>query len=735
LLGGKEHSELLNEYIDIFRRRRNIVLQAFALAFGVSVVIALFLPPAYQAKALLLVDAPSYKINQVDATNPLSELFMVNQTYKIETQVRLLQSREILTSTAKKLRTTFESLPIIKVKSLFDTDIIEVTVNSPNPVLAADTANILLQTYIDDVAGENSKQIKSALAFTKDGAKKAQQDLVQAERQLKDFKLRYKVTELDKNRDSQISAVDDLKVKYEEIQRKLASAQSEIREAKQQLAMEPKTDSTVMSDSADLSVQTTENQIASMEAERAGLLTRYTVDNDRVIALDARIAAHRRRLAEQRSSFTSRNERKNPLYDELRDRLLQNEVTASGLETQSAEIVQQMAAARQRLESFPSWEMELSRLQRQLDISKANYALLTAKREDLRLREQASRVPARIMEQATPPDAPTRSRLQYILLGAFIGLALGLLLALLQEYLDDRIGSLEEAERVLQLPSLGVIPLVEEAGIRLMRSRNFSPIAESYRSLRTNINFASVDNPIRTLMVTSTSPGEGKSMTTSNLATVISMDGKRVILVDTDLRRPTIHKLFGLRKKPGLTDVLVGTHTISQVLQSTDVPDVRVITAGTQAPNPAELLGSEAMAHFIEAIREVADFVLFDAPPMLAVSDPALLSPRVDGVLFVVSHGETKRGAARQAMSLLTRARANVMGTVLNKVDTSGRSNYGNYYYSSYAPIPGSDDDERESGAPALVDKADSDESSVPLTGNASGVSGSGRSNEADKDK
>jgi len=289
------------------------------------------------------------------------------------------------------------------------------------------------------------------------------------------------------------------------------------------------------------------------------------------------------------------------------------------------------------------------------------------------------------MQKAQVPQSPTRSRTQFMLLGAFLGLALGILLSLLQEYLDDRINSIDEAERLLQLPSLGLIPVIEEEGLRKVRAKTFSPITEAYRSLRSNMNFASVDSPLRTLMITSTSPGEGKSMTASNLATVVAMDGKRVILVDADLRRPTVHKLFNINKTPGLTDVLVGTHTISEVIKTTSIPNVSVITAGTQAPNPAELLGSEAMAHFVEAIKELADFVLFDAPPTLAVSDPVLLSARMDGVLFVISIGETKKGGARQGLSLLARARSNVLGTVLNKLDLNGQGYYGRYY-SSYSP-------------------------------------------------
>ncbi|WP_309722014.1 CpsD/CapB family tyrosine-protein kinase, partial [Armatimonas sp.] len=204
---------------------------------------------------------------------------------------------------------------------------------------------------------------------------------------------------------------------------------------------------------------------------------------------------------------------------------------------------------------------------------------------------------------------------------------------------------------------------------------------ESYRSLRTNLNFAAVGNSLRTMVITSSVPAEGKSTTAANLAMAMALDGKRVIIVDADLRRPSLHKLFRLESSPGLTDVLVGTHEVEEVIKSSGVDNVSVISAGSPPPNPAELLGSSKMIDLIEKLKSLADVVLFDSPPALAVADSIVLAGRTDGVLLVIGYGETKKANSRKAVELLNRANARVLGTVLNRIEgPSSGYYYGKYY-------------------------------------------------------
>lgn len=207
-----------------------------------------------------------------------------------------------------------------------------------------------------------------------------------------------------------------------------------------------------------------------------------------------------------------------------------------------------------------------------------------------------------------------------------------------------------------------------------------SPVAEAYRSLRTNLEFSSLDEPLRTLVVTSPAPEAGKSTTLANLAVTMAQAGKQVALVDCDLRRPSLHDIFGISNATGLTSVILDDTTSAPPLRETGVAGLRLLTSGPLPPNPAELLGSRRMSELIQSLRDQADMVLFDAPPVIAVTDAAILASQVDGVLLVLNAGVTRREHAQRAKAALDKVNARLVGTVLNnvKLDTSL---YG--YYSS----------------------------------------------------
>ncbi len=201
-----------------------------------------------------------------------------------------------------------------------------------------------------------------------------------------------------------------------------------------------------------------------------------------------------------------------------------------------------------------------------------------------------------------------------------------------------------------------------------------SPISEAYRTLRTNLEFTSLDNPIRTMVVTSAGPEEGKSTTLANLAVTLAQVGKEVILVDCDLRRPSQHEIFGVSNGVGLTTMVVDEEAFAHPpLQETPVPGLKLLASGPLPPNPSELLGSRRMEEIIALLQDKGDMVLFDAPPVIAVTDAAVLASKVDAVLLVINAGRTKREHARRAKALLEKVNARLIGTALNhvKLDTS----------------------------------------------------------------
>lgn len=206
-----------------------------------------------------------------------------------------------------------------------------------------------------------------------------------------------------------------------------------------------------------------------------------------------------------------------------------------------------------------------------------------------------------------------------------------------------------------------------------------SPISEQFRTIRTNINFSVVDQEVRSLMVTSSGPVEGKSTTAANLAVVFAQAGKRTLLVDADMRKPTIHYTFGLTNSFGLTNVLTRQMELAEAVNPTDVEHLHVLPSGPIPPNPAELLGSRAMQQFFEMVMEEYDLVVFDTPPVLAVTDAQVLANKCDGTVLVVSSGKTEIDAATKSKELLTAAQAKLLGVVLNNKKSKDTQYY--YYY------------------------------------------------------
>ena len=204
-----------------------------------------------------------------------------------------------------------------------------------------------------------------------------------------------------------------------------------------------------------------------------------------------------------------------------------------------------------------------------------------------------------------------------------------------------------------------------------------SPISEAYRTLRTNLSFSSLDDPIQTLVITSAAPDDGKSTTAANLAVTMAQGGKRTILVDCDLRRPTLHELFNLPAEPGLTNLLLEEGS-QQLLHDTEVEGLQVLTSGLLPPNPADLLGSLKIDQIIADLLTKADIVLFDAPPVIAVTDATVLGSKVDGVLLVISAGKTRREHAARAKELLERANVRIIGAVLTNAPKDNA--IGGYY-------------------------------------------------------
>lgn len=292
-----------------------------------------------------------------------------------------------------------------------------------------------------------------------------------------------------------------------------------------------------------------------------------------------------------------------------------------------------------------------------------------------------------VVDPAVAPLEPASPRvLLNTLLAGLVGLLLALGLIFLREYLDDTLKSPDDVEASTGLPTLGTIirmkgdrgrkAIYRLAAILYPRS----PAAEGYRTLRTNIEFAGVDNPAHTILITSAIPGEGKTTTAANLAAVFAQTGHATLLVDADLRKPGIHKMFDVKNTSGLTNLFRSDDTqLGDVVQATDQEHLSVVTSGPLPPNPAELLRSSRMRTILERLAGSAEFVIIDSPPLQAVTDAAILSSLVDGTVLVVDAGRTRRGAVQNGHEALTKVGGRTLGVTLNRMSEALSHDY--YYY------------------------------------------------------
>jgi capsular exopolysaccharide synthesis family protein len=331
----------------------------------------------------------------------------------------------------------------------------------------------------------------------------------------------------------------------------------------------------------------------------------------------------------------------------------------------------------------------LSLLQTTQSLYQQIYSSILTNLETVRLARLQNTPNVVQIEPATVPTSPIRPRtLVNTALAGVVGLMLAAGFVFLKEYLDDTLKTPEDIERLLELTTIGIIAQMKYADATkeelYVARQPRSPVSEAFRALRTNLEFAGVDEPIRTILITSPEPGEGKTTIAVNLAAIIAQGGKRVALVDADLRKPGIHRFLGISNRVGLSDVFRGRLKLQNAIQSWDDSEgLSVITSGSLPPNPAELLGSEKMIHILDELKSQADVVVIDCPPSL-VADAQVLAAKVDAVLLIIYPGHTHIDSARATLAQLERANAKVVGAVMNNIPRERGYYYGGYRYHYY---------------------------------------------------
>jgi capsular exopolysaccharide synthesis family protein len=356
-------------------------------------------------------------------------------------------------------------------------------------------------------------------------------------------------------------------------------------------------------------------------------------------------------------------------------------------------------------------EFELTQIDNLLTRYISTHQRLSERLEDAIIQMESKSGGLKLVDAAQVPGDPVpRKDFIFYAVSLIVGLVIGIGLSILREFMDDTVKSPDDVEKMLALTLLGTIPHIVPKKSDLEVKRTFtkgkkqqvrnkypglmigaqneeSVVAEAYRSLRTNIVFSSPDKAIQTLLITSSGPGEGKSLTMANTALSFAQQGEPTLVIDTDLRRPVNHHLFGLDRGPGFGELFAGTNTLDEVCRELPGTNLQVMTAGAYMPNPAELLGSKKMDNFLEELKKRYRYILFDTPPVIAVTDAAILATKLDGVVLVIRANKTSLAVSSRTLQALRNVNARLLGCILNDVDiTKGYSSYGYYkhYYHNY---------------------------------------------------
>lgn len=688
----------LLDYWRIIKKRKWIVL---GVLFVVVTVVAIRMVQAraiYEASGKVIINqqTPIRLANEQDAVQ-----YPSNDTQYLETQLNVLRSealaRRVIAELSLVKRPEFAGAasvpdPALRDKLLVDTflgglgvellrntRIVKVTYSSPDPKLAADIVNTLMDQLVVYTLEARIESTRQAREWLNKRLTELQQKLEETREELVRYSRENEIVELGQNQTIAIERLADLNRRLVEAEADRIQAQTLYRLSQ---VADPDTLPAVASDSM---VQTLRQRVAEDQRKLTELQRRFTDQWPEVKTLKGQIEESERQLAETKRRILAKIEA------DYKAALTREQTLRQELEKQRTETLRQNERA-----------VNLSIKQQQVEASTQLYSSLLQKLNDVDLLSTLETTNIQILDRSQIPTVPARPRKLFnIGVGGLVGLLLGVLLALFIEYLDNTIKSTDDVDRLLGLPSLGVVPALEslerkgrlalprlgggrpqQQPILILDAQQRTSFAEAFRSLRTSVLLSNAERPPRTILFTSSSPGEGKTTTAVNTAISLAQTGANVILVDGDLRKPGLHKMLGMKNQPGLSTYLTRTINLNAVIEPNQMDHLSVIPSGPIPPNPSELLSSGRMREAVKLLGQEYEFVILDSPPV-STPDALILSTLVDGVILVIRCGETPRELVHRAKQSLDDVNAKIFGVVLNRVDVN-QDGYYYYYYRYY---------------------------------------------------
>lgn len=615
----------------------------------------------------------------------------------------------------------------IKVYSKRQTDLLVITYSSSFPKEAALIANTVTDVFkqLDqEWQSEESLNMKDFLIIQLD---EKGSELTESENILRKYQEDEQVYSLAGNAQNILLKSIESESKFYENSAELNIKNEEKKYILSRLSEEEKSLVKQLKNSINIRLLTLRTELSELEAELVRNEGIHGKEHEAVKTLGMKITILKEKLdAETRELLSQGLSVVDPIQyrQELISQLVTLEAQISILTSRSTEYEKLVHLYDEELNQLPKKQLEYARLERDRSVLAEIYGYMRTKLEETHISVASEAGTVRIIDDAITPKKPVSpNHTKNILLGFILGIVLGVSMLLFQEYLDNTVRSVEYIER-MGLSLLGVIPEVGQSYIRKKRKevlnhdknkpenlngkdpinglidsisivgssgKNLrrgmvtredpkSPVSEAYRMLRTNILYSRADETVKTILVSSPGPGEGKSTTVTNLAITYANLGKKTLLVDVDLRKPVVHHMFGIKRDPGMTHYLTGnTDDFYSMAHKTEIDNLYVTTSGISPPNPSELLGSARMRELIEHLKKEWDVILFDSPPISAVTDATAMAQIIDSMVLVVKAGNTHKESLYRTVSTLEKVQAPLAGVVLNGVSKS--NSYDTYYY------------------------------------------------------
>jgi capsular exopolysaccharide synthesis family protein len=671
------------DYWRIIRIRKTVILAVFLLVVITATLVTFILPQSFSSTARIRVERDSTDIEGFTQRTPFSPSY---DPYFIQTEFEVIQSEVILGKVIEKMNLnvvwgqkmgvgTLKTTDTIgMVKSRIDlnpkrnTSLIEIRVFSDSPEEAAQLANAIADAYLEHRQEKGRKLASGGIDALKLQFTEQDEKVKEAQTRVDFLRKNLEISDMEAMGGAPSPMLEAETVR--QLNGQLFAAETYVATEETRLAEllkltpEQRRDAiqTTVGPDSELSELLTQHNL--IQQQLLGLQKDYTPENPVYVNVRARADELAKRI----------NQRVEGIITGLRARVSAQQAAVDKLK-EKLETARQKDIEKSR-SSRPYYDAKLH-LEELLQFRKALNIKLYAEGIDLKLPKSAM---VEILDRATPDPRPVRpNKPLNIALGIIIGLAVGIGLAFFIEYLDTSVKTIDDVERTLQAPVLGVIP--QNVGY-LVDEGSESPHAEAYRVLRTNLLFSRKDDKLNTVAIVSAGAGEGKSTTVMNLATVFAQGNQRVLIVDSDLRRPTLHKMMRVTNSLGLTNYLLKQNTLEEVIQTTGVPSLDFMASGRLPSSSLGILSSAAMKDLIGELKQRYDYVFFDSPPIMGVSDASILASEVDMTLQVIQYRRYPQPMNIRAKQLIEKVGGNLVGIVLNNINMSQDESY--YYYSGY---------------------------------------------------